>query len=371
MRSWSSLARFVTLALVWGSSFLWIKIALGGLAPTQIAAIRLTLGAAVIIVLCVLTKEKLPVSGRTWLRMIVPALFGAALPFTLFAVGERSVDSGVAGVLNSTTPLWALLITLVIGTERNLGVMRVGGLLLGFAGTLVIFAPWHAAGLASWGALACLLAAISYAISYAYIGRHLTGTISPVALTASQLSGGVVLAAVALPVTGGLAPVHISVGPVVAVAILGIAGTGIAIVLNNRLIADEGVTTATSVGYLLPVVSVLLGAVFLREQLNVRIVAGMVVVLVGVALSRRRPAQRGAAAETGRDTCGTRVVPVVRHGVVEAAWTDGPTGARGDGRGHAIPAQLLGPVEQRRTGRGATHRRPHDARGRGRAVPPR
>jgi len=118
----------------------------------------------------------------------------------------------------------------------------------------------------------------------------LVGKLSPIAMSASQLGGGMVLVAVALPVTGGLDAVRLGVGPLVAVSILGVFGTGVAFVLNNRLIIDEGVTTATSVGYLLPVVSVLLGVFFLHEPLNVRIVAGMVVVLVGVALSRRRPA---------------------------------------------------------------------------------
>lgn len=289
MRSVGSLVRFISLALVWGSSFLWIKMALGGLSPIQIALTRSVLGALVIIVIAVLTGTKLPKDRRTWVRIIVPALFGNSIPFTLFGLGEQTVDSGVAGVLNATTPLWALLITLVIGTEAKLGWIRLIGLLLGFAGTLVIFAPWHAAGLASWGALSCLVAAISYAISYAYIGRHLSGKLTPIALSASQLSGGVVLVAAAMPVAGGLHPVHLSVGPIIAVTILGVFGTGLAFVLNNRLIADEGVTTATSVGYLLPVVSVLLGTLFLHESLNLRIVAGMAVVLVGVALSRRKP----------------------------------------------------------------------------------
>jgi drug/metabolite transporter (DMT)-like permease len=285
-----SLVRFISLALIWGSSFLWIKMALGGLSPIQIALIRLLLGAAVIIGLALLTRTKLPRDRKIWSRMVVPALFGNAIPFTLFGLGERTVDSGVAGVLNATTPLWALLITLVIGTERRLGAVRLTGLLLGFAGTLVIFAPWHAAGLASWGALACLVAAISYAISYAYIGKNLVGKLSPIAMSASQMGGGAVLVAVALPFTGGLDTVRLGVAPLVAVSILGVFGTGVALVFNNRLIIDEGVTTATSVGYLLPVVSVLLGVFFLHEPLNVRIVAGMVVVLAGVALSRRRHA---------------------------------------------------------------------------------
>lgn len=309
MRFWGSWVRLGVLALVWGSSFLWIKIALDGLAPVQIALLRLALGALVIVGLAAVTKVRLPRGWRTWAKVMVPALFGAALPFTLFGVGEQTVDSGVAGVMNSTTPLWALLITFAVGVERRLGVVRALGLLVGFGGTLLIFAPWHSAGVASWGALVCLLAALSYAVSYAFIGRYLSGRISPVALSATQLTGGVAMVAVVLPGTGGLAPVHLGVGPIVAVAVLGLAGTGIAQVLNNRLLADEGVVTAASVGYLIPVVSVLLGALFLGEDLNLRVVAGMVVVLVGVALSRRHvpaPVVQAVAGQTRRRSVAQR-----------------------------------------------------------------
>jgi drug/metabolite transporter (DMT)-like permease len=290
VRSVGSLVRFVSLALVWGSSFLWIKIALGGFSPIQVALIRSVLGALVIIVFAVATGVPLPKDRRTLTRLVVPSVFGTALPFTLFALGERTVDSGVAGVLNSTTPLWTLVITLFIGTGARPGWVRLTGLLLGFAGTLVIFAPWQSGDLASWGALACLVAAISYAVSYSYISKYVLGTMAPVALSASQLSGGAVLVAVAAPVVGGFAPVHLGVGPLVAITVLGVFGSGVAFMLNNRLIVDEGVTTATSVGYLLPVVSVLLGTLFLHEPLSARVVAGMVVVLVGVGLSRQRRA---------------------------------------------------------------------------------
>ncbi len=288
MRSWHSWVRFIVLALVWGSSFLWIKIALGALDPVQLAVARLALGAATLVVLCVATRTRLPKDRRTWLRIGLPAALGNAVPFVLFGVGERTVSSGVAGVLNATTPLWALLIALVIRSERRPGRMRLIGLLLGFAGTLVIFAPWQESGLASWGALACLIAAFSYAISYTYIGRYLVGTVSPIAMSGAQLSLATGVTALALPF-GGLGPIHLSgLMSVVAVAILGICGTGIAFVLNNRLIADEGATTASSVGYLLPVVSVGLGAIALQEPLSARVLIGMAVVLVGIALSRRK-----------------------------------------------------------------------------------
>jgi drug/metabolite transporter (DMT)-like permease len=216
----------------------------------------------------------------------VAAIFGNVLPFTLFGIGERTVDSGVAGVLNATTPLWALVIGILIGTERGLTGIRLGGLLLGFAGTLLIFAPWQAAGLASWGAVAILGAAVSYGIAFVYIGRFLAGKGgSPMALSAAQLLTAAGLTTLAMP-AAGLQPVHVQPLAVAAAVILGVFGTGLAYVMNYRLIADEGPTNASTVGYLLPVVSVALGAIFLSESLTARVIAGMVVVLAGVAMTR-------------------------------------------------------------------------------------
>lgn len=295
MRSWGSLVRFVVLALVWGSSFVWIKVALGGLSPVQISLARLGLGALLIVGLCVATRTALPRDRKVWLHLLVPAFFGNALPFTLFGLGEQSVDSGVAGVINGTTALWTFAIALVIRSERRPSALRVGGLLIGFAGVIVIFAPWHAAGLASWGALACLVAAISYGVSNNYIGKKLAGKVPPTPMAAAQVTLGAVLVALATPV-GGWTPVHLSAGPLIALGVLGLAGTGIAFVLNNRLIADEGPTVAASVGYLIPVVSVLLGAIALHEPLSARVLVGMVVVLAGVALSRNRRRTVAAAA---------------------------------------------------------------------------
>lgn len=289
MRSWGSLVRFVALALVWGSSFLWIKVALGGLTPVQITVARLGLGTLVLFGLCLATRTRLPRDRRFWLWMVVPAVFGNAVPFTLFGLAERSVDSSVAGVLNATTTLWVLLISLLSGVERRPGALRLTGLLLGFAGTMVIFAPWRTGGFAVWGVLACLGATLSYGVSYTYIARHLSGRTSPMVLSTSQLGLATVVGAAALPVTDGLNAVHLTAGAGVGVAILGVLGTGLAFLLNNRLIADEGATTAASVGYLVPVVSVLLGALALHEPLDARMLAGTAIVLSGVALSRRRP----------------------------------------------------------------------------------
>ncbi|TMR96599.1 DMT family transporter [Nonomuraea basaltis] len=297
-----SSVRMAVLALLWGSAFFWIKLALdNGLTPGQITVIRSALGAAVLLGLALLARQRLPRDRSTWGHLVVAAFFCNALPFFLFAVGEQSVDSGTAGVLHATTPLWSLLIGLVIGTERGLRPLRLAGLLIGFAGTLLIFAPWHESELLGWGALALLGAAASYAVAFAYMGRKLTGKgTGPLALSAAQLVAATGLSTPALP-TAGAAPAGPNSTAVIAVAVLGIFSTGITFYLSYRLVADEGATAAATVGYLLPVVSVTLGAIVLGEELELRVLVGMVVILAGVALSQRRerpPSETNTAAPT-------------------------------------------------------------------------
>ncbi|MFG2329745.1 DMT family transporter [Streptomyces sp. NPDC048604] len=291
MASW---IRMGLLALLWGSGFLWIKISLDqGLGPVWITFVRCLLGAALLVALAVAAGQSLPRDRRTWGRLLVAAFFCNALPFLLFSIGEQTVDSGVAGVLNATTPLWSVLIGLGLGTERRLGPARLGGLLLGFAGVLLIFAPWSAgAGLMSAGALALLAAAASYAVAFAYMARRLTGGgTGPLALSAAQLLAATAWSAPGLAAGGGA--VRVTWAGVAAVVVLGVFATGLTFHLNYRMIAEEGPTAAATVGYLLPVVSVALGALVLDEPLSARVVAGMAVVLAGVALTRvRRSSER-------------------------------------------------------------------------------
>jgi drug/metabolite transporter (DMT)-like permease len=278
------------LALFWGSSFLWIKMGLASFTPVQMTFVRLVLGAAVLVALCWGGGRRLPRDRRLWGHLAVAALIGNAIPFTLFGIGEQTVDSGVAGVLNATTPLWVLLIAIVLRTERGLSATKISGLVLGFLGTLLIFSPWEAE-VASWGALIILVAAICYAISFAYIGKFVSGRgVAPIALSASQILAATGLMVLALPVDG-FTPIDLRWDAAIAVVVLGIFGTGFAFALNYRLITDEGPTNAATVGYLLPVVSVLLGALFLGETLTPHVVAGMVVVLGGVSLTRVRRRQ--------------------------------------------------------------------------------
>ena len=287
-----TLLRIAALALMWGSSFFWIKLALDAFSPVQLVLARLVLGAAVLLALCLLGRHSLPSNRRTWWHLLVAAFFHNALPFTLFAIGETTVDSGITGVLNSTTPLWVLVVAPFLRVSNKMNPARIAGLVIGLGGILLIFAPWQASGLLSWGSLACLAAAASYGFAFVYEGRYLSGTgTSPYALAAGQMLLATGFLVLAMPF-GGMTPLHLSPLALVSVLILGVGSTGIAFALNYQLLASEGAVAASVVGYLLPVVSVLLGAVFLHEQLNFRVIAGMAVVLAGVALTRiqRKPA---------------------------------------------------------------------------------
>ncbi|RSS57615.1 DMT family transporter [Streptomyces sp. WAC01280] len=275
------------LALLWGSTFLWIELALRALSPLQVTVARCLLGAGTLLVLCVANGRRLPRGRTVWGHVFVAAFWCNALPFALFSLGQQTVGSGLAGVLNATTPLWSLLLGLALGTERGLRPVRAGGLLLGFAGVVVIFAPWQGAGQAGWGSLAIVGAAASYAVGFAYMGRHLVGRgLATLSLSSAQLVAATVLTGLSLPL-GGRPPVDIAPSGLAAVVILGIFATGITFHLTYRIIAAEGATNAATVGYLLPVVSLLLGFVVLDEPFSLRAAAGMVIVLVGVSMTRR------------------------------------------------------------------------------------
>lgn len=139
----SATARLALLALVWGSSFLWIKLSLRGLSPVEVTFGRLLLGAAALFVIAAVRRTRLPRSPALWAHMSVAALFGNAAPYLLFALGEQQVSSSTAGILNATTPLWTLVMAMVTGHERTVTPARLGGLVIGFGGALLIFSPWH------------------------------------------------------------------------------------------------------------------------------------------------------------------------------------------------------------------------------------
>ncbi len=282
-----SLVRVATLALIWGSGFLWIKISLRGFTPVQLTWARLALGAAVLVLFLLARRTRLPGRRGLWLHLAGAALLGNAIPYLLFGIAEREVTSSLAGAVNATTPLWTIAFALALRIERRVPALRALGLLLGFAGALLILAPWEQVDRGQTvGALLCLAASASYGAGYVYIGRYLKDTgLSSIVLSAGQLAAATLWLSLTLPVDGLTAPSW-RLDAVSALLVLGIVGTGLAYVLNYRIIADDGAVLASTVTYLLPVVAVVLGAVVLGEALTLRMGAGVAVVLLGVALTR-------------------------------------------------------------------------------------
>jgi drug/metabolite transporter (DMT)-like permease len=286
--SCQGLALVAVLALVWGSNFLWIKVALDGLSPVQLTFARMAAGALVLALIVHIRGQHVPRDRQFIHHITVAALVGNAIPYLLFAIGEQTVDSSLAGVLNATTPLWTVLIAMAAGQERRPTRTHLIGLAIGFAGALILLQPWQTSGRSNIGGeLACLAAAASYGISFVYIARYLT----PRGLSPFVLAYGQTLAATALLLpallVAGREPMDIDGSVVAATAMLGFVGTGLAYVLNYAIIARDGPTAASTVTYLLPVVAVALGAAVLDEPITGAVVVGTGVVLIGIALTRR------------------------------------------------------------------------------------
>jgi drug/metabolite transporter (DMT)-like permease len=287
----ASVLRLGMLALLWGSSFLFIKVAVEGVSPAQLVLARLALGALVLLAFMVARRERLPRDGRLWGHLVIAALVANILPYFLFGWAEqRGVASAVAGSLNATTPLFTLAVAWASGTERRMGPARAVGLLIGFLGAVVALAPWRTGAftLAGIGQLACLLAAASYGVGYVYQRRFIAGRgFSPLALAASQLTMATLLLALTAPVTAR-EPITVTAGVLASILALGVLGTGIAYILNYRLIVDEGATSASTVTYLLPIVALALGIIVLDEPVAWTLFAGTVLILLGIAVSEGR-----------------------------------------------------------------------------------
>lgn len=282
-------ARIGVLAGIWGCSFLFIKVALEGMSATQVVLGRIVLGAVAILGWLALRRQPLPRNRTVWLHAAVMGLVSNVVPFLGFAWGEdNGATSGLAGIYNATTPLWTLVFAILFLPSERPSRARVVGLMVGFAGTLVVLAPWrsvHGAGLD--GQLACLGAGACYGVAFVYTRRFLTGRAEPLGLAAAQLT----CAAVEIGIVAPLVATHaVSLPPRVwlSVLALGALGTGLAYVIYYGLVRDVGATTASTVTYVVPLVAVTLGVAALGESLRWNDFAGALIVLAGILVAEGR-----------------------------------------------------------------------------------
>lgn len=288
--------RFAALSLIWGFSFLLIKVGTHGYAPFQVTLGRLLSGTAVLAVAMAVKRERLPRTARTWGHLAVAAFFLNALPFSLFAYAELTIPSTLAGICNATSPLWGMVLSLVALSEDRPTRRRVAGLGLGFVGVLTVLGAWQGfSGLDLTGTAMALLASLSYPVGWIYVRRTLAGSgSSTLALTASQLLLGTVQLALVTPLFTS-APAGIPLLPTLSVVALGALGTGLAVLLQYGLVTEVGPTTAQMVTYFIPVIATAAGVTVLGEQLSWNTPVGALVVLAGAALTQSRPRAAGAA----------------------------------------------------------------------------
>ncbi|MFF8909885.1 DMT family transporter [Streptomyces olivaceoviridis] len=281
--------RFGVLSLIWGFSFLLIKVGTEGYAPFQVTLGRLVFGTAVLVAAMAVKRERLPRGGRLWGHMAVAAFLLNALPFSLFAYSELTIPSTLAGICNATSPLWGMALSLVALSEDRPTRVRVAGLGLGFLGVLTVLGVWQGFhGLDATGTAMALLASLSYPVGWIYVRRTLAGTgNSHLSMTGGQLLLATVQLAVVTPLFTSV-PEHFAVVPLLAVAGLGALGTGLAVLIQYGLVAEVGPTTAQMVTYFIPVIATAAGVAILGETLRWTTPVGAVIVLAGAALTQVR-----------------------------------------------------------------------------------
>lgn len=284
----SSLLRFVLLGCIWGSSYTFIKVAVEGLSPSQIVLGRIGLGVTTLLIIMGVRRVALPPWGSAWAHFVITATLGMVAPFLLLAWGEHFTSAAMAGTVIAALPLITLAVaTVALSTERTT-VRKTLGLVIGFAGVLLIISPWRSDPGSLKGQLAVLGAAVCYALQTVYVRRFLSPRgFSPLALAAAQLLVAMLLQAAFTPVLEWRTP-SLSFLVMASMLVLGILGTGVAYVLYFGLIRDLGATRASAVNYLVPVAALLISTIVLREPSTWNMWLGVAVVLIGLAVAENR-----------------------------------------------------------------------------------
>jgi drug/metabolite transporter (DMT)-like permease len=284
--SFSSVIDFVVLGAIWGSSFLFMRLAVVEFGPLPTAALRVLIAATLLVPL-MLWKGHGPVFRRHWLAACLVGVVNSALPFALFAFALLAITTGLSAILNATVPLFGALVAWLWLKDRPAGA-RILGLVIGFVGVAMLawdgasFRP-NASGIApAWAVLACLLATVCYAIAASATKRFLTGLPPLVTATGSQLGAAAALIVPALLLWPATAP---GGRAWLALAVLGLLCTGVAYILYFRLIEETGPARALAVTFLVPVFAIAYGLLFLHEQVTPWMLICGAVIVAGTALS--------------------------------------------------------------------------------------
>ncbi len=282
----ASVIDFAALAAIWGSSFLFMRLAVVEFGPLPTAALRVAIAAAFLLPL-MLGKGHGKVFRQHWAKICAIGVLNSGIPFFLFSFALLSITTGMSGILNATVPLFGAVVAWLWLKDRPTG-SRIVGLLVGFLGVALLawdeasFKP-NAAGIApAWAVLACLLATVCYAIAASATKRYLTGLPPLVTATGSQVGAAVALALPAAWLWPATLP---GTQAWLALVAVGVLCTGIAYILYFRLIEQAGPARALAVTFVVPVFAILYGALFLGERVTPWMLLCGAVIVCGTALS--------------------------------------------------------------------------------------
>jgi len=274
---------FILLGLVWSASFLWIKIAIQEIGPFMLVGIRVVFGALTGIMVTIFTRSAWPRDRATWITYAILGVTSVAIPFVLISWGEKTIDSAVASILNASVPLFTILMAHYILRDDRITVQKIVGLLVGFGGVVVLLSKDLQPGghNSILGQAAVILAALFYAGSIVFARlktEHVPGLVRG---AAPLLTASVVMWAI-IPFVER--PVRLPSLPLTWLALvwLGVLGSSLALILWYYLLHEIGPTRTTLVSYIFPLGGVILGVIFLHEQLTWQLFVGALLIIISV-----------------------------------------------------------------------------------------
>jgi drug/metabolite transporter (DMT)-like permease len=274
------------LAVIWGGAFFFIGVAVKHVPPLTYVWLRLTIAAAAMWLFLHFKGHKLGLPRQVWGSILLLALLNNAIPFVLFGWSQTHIASGLASILNATTPIWGVLVAHFLTHDERMTPRKISGVLLGFGGVATMIGPALLTNLGSsaLAQLACVTAALCYALAAVWARRFRAMGLSPMSVTTGQLSAGALMIMplafiIDKPWTHAFPPLS-AWGAIVALALF---CTAFGYVLYFRLIDSSGATNALLVTLLVPPVAILLGALFLGETLAVQDFLGLGLIALGLA----------------------------------------------------------------------------------------
>lgn len=276
----------LVLAVIWGAAFLFIGVAVRHVPPLTYVWLRLAIAAAAMWAFLRWKGAALDLPRSAWGSILLLALLNNALPFTLFGWGQTHIASGLAAILNATTPIWGVVVAHLFTGDERMTPRKLAGVLLGFGGVALMIGPSLLSNLGSsaLAQLACVAASLSYAVAAVWARRFRKQGLSPLTVTTGQLTAGAVLMlplmlVVDRPWTMAMPPLS-AWASIVALAVV---CSAVGYVLYFRLIDHAGATNALLVTLLVPPVAILLGSLFLAEVLAPQDFAGLALIALGLA----------------------------------------------------------------------------------------